>query len=86
MSSTRSPDPGYSFDSLLLVLLGVDLCDGGGAVAEDDAGGFDAGLLAQLSGRVVADLVRVPGVGLTPAGQRARELCVFGCLGETRKL
>ena len=38
-------------------------------MTEDDSGGFEAELLSQLGGGVVADLVRVPAVGLLPGPQ-----------------
>ena len=43
-----------SFDGLLFVHLGVDFCDGCGAMAEDDSGGFEAELFSQLGCSVVA--------------------------------
>ena len=60
----------HSLDGLLLILLGVDLGDGGGSMAKDNAGGFDAELLSKLRGGVVAELVRMPTVALPPVYDR----------------
>ena len=77
---------------LLLVEFGIDLGDGGGAVAEDDAGGFQAKLFTQERGGVVAELVGVPMVLFFPRlqffpllfGQAVLPLCpaLAGMLGQ----
>ena len=64
--ATELPYPLNSREGLLAVLLGVDGRHGRAAVAQDDAGGFQAELLPQLGGRVVAELVRVPVVPGVP--------------------
>ena len=70
------PDLQHCHDSFLAVFFGVDLSHIGLAVAKEDLGGFDAELLPQLGGRVVADpsspmrrragLVGMPAVGPPP--------------------
>ncbi len=61
---------------LLLVVFGADLGNVTGAMAENDASGFEAGLFPQLSGGVVTELVGVPAAGLCQATSSAFCPCV----------
>jgi len=67
--TVRSPILHHGADGLALVAFGVDLGYVGLGMAEDDAGGFEAELLAEFGGSVVAKLVRVPVVGFPPSGE-----------------
>jgi len=58
------PHPHNRLQRFLLVEFGIDLGDGRGTVPKDDAGRFQAKLLTQERGGVVAELVRMPVDGI----------------------
>ena len=63
------PHPYYRLHRLLLVLLGIDLGDGRGSMAEDNPGCFQAEFLSQECSSIVSKLVRVPVLLWLPGGK-----------------
>ncbi len=72
-----SPHPHNRLKCLLLVQFGIDFGDGSGAVAEDDAGGFQAKLLTQERGGVMAELVGVPVKSKADSGRLVTIIQIF---------